>query len=203
MQMKKNITKCMVLIFCLTCGISMVHAQAVYKLEDTKDIDMKLVGTSTMHKWEMDARTAEGEAQFEVKSGNILSSLKSLSFGIAVKDLKSDSKKLDKNAYKALKSDDHKNILYKLASAVVSPSKDGKQLVKTTGELTIAGVTKEIEMDVYCVVNKNGAITCSGAEKLNMTDYNVEPPTFLLGAMKTGDAITLDFVVVYKLQKHA
>jgi len=53
-------------------------------------------------------------------------------------------------------------------------------------------------MDVYCIVNKDATITCSGSEKLNMTDYNVKPPSFMFGAMTTGDAVTLDFNVVYK-----
>jgi len=30
-----------------------------------------------------------------------------------------------------------------------------------------------------------------------MTDYQVKPPTFMGGAMKTGDALTLDFTMVY------
>jgi len=33
-----------------------------------------------------------------------------------------------------------------------------------------------------------------------MTDYNVKPPSFMFGAMKTGNTVTLDFTVVYKNQ---
>jgi len=52
-------------------------------------------------------------------------------------------------------------------------------------------------MDVYCVVNKDATINCSGTEALKMSDYKVEPPSFLFGAMKTDDAIKVDFNVVY------
>ncbi len=175
-------------------------SQSIYKIEETKDVAMKLLGTSTLHKWEMEATSVSGEAQFVFKSGSKsdLVSLKSLSFALEVKDLESDNKELDKNAYKALKSDEFKDIHYKLISATVTPEKKNEYLFKTSGKLTIAGVTKEIEMDVHCRINKNGTITCTGSKKLNMTDYNVEPPSFLLGAMKTGDAITLEFNVVYK-----
>jgi len=179
---------------------TVAQSQPKYKIEETKDVDMKLTGTSTMHKWEMNAKTVEGEGQFDVKDEKLIA-LTSLSFSVEVKDLKSDNKGLDKNAYKALKSDEHKDIHYKLISAKVSPEKEGRNLLKTHGKLTIAGVTKEIDMDVYCGINKDGTITCTGSDKLNMTDYQVKPPTFMLGAMKTGDAITLDFVVVYKKQK--
>jgi hypothetical protein len=53
-------------------------------------------------------------------------------------------------------------------------------------------------MDVSCVVNKNKTITCTGSDKLKMSDYQVKPPSFMLGAMKTGDAISLDFTMVFK-----
>jgi hypothetical protein len=53
-------------------------------------------------------------------------------------------------------------------------------------------------MDVHCTVNSDKTITCTGSGKMNMTDYNVAPPTFMSGAMKTGDAITLAFTMVYK-----
>ena len=91
-----------------------------------------------------------------------------------------------------------KDIVYKLISAKVSPATDGKYLVKTIGNLIIAGVTKKVVMDAYCVVNKDGTVTSTGSYKLYMTDYQVKPPSFMLGAMKTGDAITLDFILVYK-----
>ena len=52
-------------------------------------------------------------------------------------------------------------------------------------------------MDVYCNVNKDSTISCSCSKKLRMSDYEVEPPSFMLGAMKTGDDITLDFLLIY------
>ena len=204
--MKNHINKSLVMaLICLAGFGKAAQSQSVYAIKDTDDIDIKLQGTSTLHKWEMDARTVEGTAQFGFKPGeeNNLTSLKSLFFALEVNDLKSDSKGLDKNAYKALKSDEFKDIHYKLTSATVLPVKGNRYLLKTLGKLTIAGVTREIAMDVSCEVNADGTITCMGSDKLNMTDYNVKPPTFMLGAMKTGDEITLDFTLIYKKQKGA
>lgn len=177
------------------------QSQSLYTIKDSKDIEMKLSGTSTLHKWSMDAQTFTGDAAFGFNDANNhqLDSLTALSFSLQVKDLKSDEKMLDKNAYKALKTDEYKDIVYKLTSAKVFPGgKDKRHLVKTVGNLTIAGVTNEVAMDVYCVLNRDATITCTGSEKLKMTDYEVKPPSFMLGAMKTGDDITLDFTLVYK-----
>jgi polyisoprenoid-binding protein YceI len=198
MKMKKHIK---ILALIAMIGIAHIgYAQATYKIQDTKDVAMKLTGTSTVHDWEMDAKKATGEAQFVFKTetNGELQSVESLTFALAVKDLQSDSNGLDKNAYKALKADEYKNILYKLSSSTLSSENEG-YLLKTKGKLTIAGVTNDIVMDIHLVVNKNGAITSKGSYKMNMTDYKVDPPSYLLGTIKTGDAITLDFEVVYKI----
>jgi polyisoprenoid-binding protein YceI len=188
------------IIFCLLISIEGLTAQPVYKILDTKEIDMKLSGTSTLHDWVMNAQIFTGEAQFifNVENTDQLKSIKSLSFNLIVTNLKSGEKGLDKNAYKALKTDQYKDILYKLTSATVMPEKGGKYLIKTQGELTIAGVTNDVTMDVYAAINKDGSITCTGSNKLKMTDYQVKPPKFMLGAMKTGDDITLDYTLIYK-----
>jgi len=197
--MKNKIKQALLLTAICIIGFSnILQAQSVYKINDSKDIDMKLSGTSTLHKWTMDAKTFSGDADFKTGSAGQLTAVQSLTFSLAVANLKGSESGLNKNAYKALKANEYKDIDYKLLSATITPEKDNKYLIKARGNLTIAGVTKEVTMDVEGVVNENKTITCTGSEKLNMTDYAVKPPKFMLGAMTTGDAITLDFTLVYK-----
>lgn len=187
------------IVLYLLCLTQVAVAQSSYTISDSKFNDMKLSGTSSLHDWDMNAHTFTGKADFDFKKGDnqTLVGLTSLTFSLPVSNLTSDKKGLDKNAYEALHKDKHNNILYTLVTAKVSPEKDHKFLIKTTGNLTISGVTREVAMDVYCVVNKDASISCSGTEALKMSDYKVEPPSFMWGAMKTGDAIKLDFSVVY------
>lgn len=182
----------------------MGYSQSTYSINETKDVDMKILGTSTLHDWEMNAQSSSGEAQFVFRSDdeNDLVSIKSLSFTLHVEDLKGESNGLNKNAYEALKSGEFKDICYQLTSSTISAEKGG-YLIKSNGKLTIAGVTKEITMDVHGVVNDDGSLTSTGSYQLNMTDYNVDPPSFMWGAMKTGNAITMQFMVVYKKHKGA
>jgi hypothetical protein len=197
--MKTNIKQALVLTaICIIGFSSQLKAQSVYKINESKDMDMKLSGTSTLHSWSMDAKAFSGDANFITGNTGQLTAVKFLTFSLAVANLKGSESGLNKNAYKALKTGQYKDIDYKLLSAIVTPEKDNKYLIKAHGNLTIAGVTKEVTMDVECVVNKDATITCIGSEKLNMTDYAVKPPTFMLGAMKTGDVITLNFTLVYK-----
>jgi polyisoprenoid-binding protein YceI len=199
--MKYSLRLHLVLIVIFLFGSAQsIYSQAIYKINESKDNNMKLSGTSTLHKWDMNAQKFTGDAAFGFKPGSDdkLTSLKSLNFSLVVANLQSGEKGLDKNAYKALKTDQYKNILYKLSSATVSPSNNNKYLIKTAGSLSIAGTTKAVTMDVYCTINKDATVTCTGSDKLKMTDYQVKPPSFMMGAMKTGDDITLDFTMVYK-----
>lgn len=195
----KNSFRKVMFLFVLLAGSGIAGAQSVYKIVNSKGMDVTLSGTSTLHKWIMNAQNSSGEAKFGFNPKNAeLSSISALSFSLPTLNLKSKDKKLNKNAYKALKSTEHKNISYKMGTAKVMPENDGKYLVKTNGDLSIAGVTKNVDIDVYCVVNKDATITCTGSETLKMTDYDVKPPSFMAGAMKTGDDVTLNFTLLYK-----
>ena len=148
----------------------------------------------------MNAKTFTGEAKFlfDPTRRDQLTSLQALTFSLEVENLKSNEKALDKNAYKAMKTNEYKDIFFQLVWAKVVHKTENKYFIETHGNLTIAGITRAVKMDVYCMVNKDSTITCTGSEKLKMTDYKINPPSFLMGAMKTGDAITLDFILVYK-----
>jgi polyisoprenoid-binding protein YceI len=197
--MKKKNRQILCLATAMACTYGL-QAQAMYKTGGSQENNMKMSGTSTFHDWTMSAKTFTGDAQFGFapSTSDKLTSVKSLNFTLPVEDLKGSEKGLDKNAYEALKSGQYKDILYKLTLAQVMPSTSNKYTVRTRGDLTIAGVTKEVIMDVNCAINTDASVTCTGSDKLKMTDYQVKPPKFMMGAMTTGDDITLDFTIVYK-----
>lgn len=197
--MVKNVKGLVLVFLCFTVFPNMGYSQSTYKVKETKGFDIKVSGTSTLHDWEMETLKSTGEAKFMFEAGSEknLVSVSSLSFALLVTNLKSDSDGLNDNAYEALKTEENKYIKYKLTSSTITPEKDG-YLIKSNGKLTVAGVTKDIKMDVHAIVNDDGTVSTKGSYKLKMTDYKIEPPSFLLGAMTTGDDITVDFNVVYK-----
>ena len=102
--MKNNIKQTLVLTaICIMGFSSMLHAQSAYKINESKDMDMKLSGTSTLHSWTMDAKTFSGDADFKTGASGELTSVKSLTFSLVVANLKGSENGLNKNAYKALK----------------------------------------------------------------------------------------------------
>ena len=131
-------------------------------------------------------------------SNNIISSITTLDFVLPVENLKSNEKAMDHNAWKALKYKRFQDIIYKLKKSQIKPSANNQQPILTVGDITIAGVTKEVSIEVMCKVNADKTIYCKGSKKLNMTDFQVEPPSFLMGAMRTGNEIELQFDLIFK-----
>lgn len=167
------------------------------KFSQSTGSSIKISGTSTLHDWEMTSSQLKSQGNFEVNSQNQLINLSDFSFSIVVKTLKSDNKKLDNNAYKALKTDKHNEITFKAKTAQVQPI-NNKGAVKVVGELQIAGMSKNKTFEATCTVQDKNLIRCSGKTKLLMTDFDVTPPSFMLGAMKTGDEITISYDIIYK-----
>jgi polyisoprenoid-binding protein YceI len=175
-------------------------AQSVYKLSGSKENQLKVSGKSNVHDWAMTANNPTCEAEFSNPTGtdNIPKNLTSLSFSVNSKSLKSEHSSMDNRTYKVIKADDYPKITFKMSSAVISPVAKGKFSIKTIGVLNIAGVAKTINMQVNGIVNADQSITCSGTQKLKLTDYSIQPPSFMLGAMKVGDELSIAFNLNFK-----
>ncbi len=49
-----------------------------------------------------------------------------------------------------------------------------------------------------CKPNADNTITVTGTQKISMKDFAIDPPTFMLGTIKTGNDITLSFTIVLR-----
>jgi polyisoprenoid-binding protein YceI len=161
--------------------------QTTYKQTGTPTII--IAGTSTMHDWTMTSKESTYNAVFETNADGTHSLLKTVSVTIPAESLKSGKGAMDKNAYKALKTEQHKQISFQLTSSKIAGNK-----ITCSGNLTISGNTKPVDVDVTYDV-KNGNMVCKGSRKIKMTDFKVEPPSFMFGSVTTGDEITVTFEV--------
>ena len=156
-------------------------------------------GTSTLHDWEMVAETMSGTANL-TKDEKQVKSLSSLTFNVTAESLKSGKSGMDKNAYNALKTGEHKTISYQLSNVEsIKPSIDGKgYIIRSNGKLSVAGKTNEESFKVYSLVLPDGTVQFKGEVSFPMSKYGIEPPTAVMGTIKTGDDIKIKFSVVYK-----
>ncbi|MEO6851041.1 MAG: YceI family protein [Mucilaginibacter sp.] len=197
--MKNNIKQILLLtLICTLAFSSLIKAQTGYKLTTGTDVAIKVLGSSNVHDWVMATSAMESQGNFKFGEGNQLRELTGFSFSLNAKSLKSEHESMDNRTYKTIKADKYPKIAYKLISAVITPIQKNKYLVKTTGDLTIAGVTQTISMNVTAIVSDENTISCTGSEKLKLTDFKIDPPSFLLGAMKVTNDLTIQFNLLYK-----
>ncbi len=164
------------------------------------DADIKVLGTSNLHNWSMEDKDVSCTAKFTYTTAKstMPTALETLTLSFPVHNLKSGKSGMDSKAYSALKAKDGGNIVFSSTSSTVTPAAAGQFNVKSNGNLTIAGVTKPVIMDAACQVTKDGTVNCTGTEKLKMSDYQIKPPTYMMGALKTGDGLTINFTLVVK-----
>lgn len=185
---KKTLLLC-AFTLCATAFAKISVAQT-YKIAPGSEI--KVAGTSNIHDWTMQSNTVSGEAQLTL-NGKDLADVKTLNFSLAVKSLKGKEDLLNTRAYKAMKADKYANITFKLNSAAVTGD-----VVKGNGSLTIAGVTKEVAVQGKATENADGSVTISGSRKIKMSEYGIQPPSFMLGALKVADEVNVIYTIKLK-----
>jgi len=189
-----NMKKFAAILAVLTISVvSLSFAQATYVM--TNGTELMVSGTSTLHDWEMKSAKGTGQAVITLENG-ILKGIQSLSVNLTAETLESGKSQMDRNAYKALKTDKNPQIKY-----VLKDIKSGQGNTWTaTGDLTIAGVTKTFTMPV--TVNQQGSVLeFSGSISTKLTEFKIDPPTAMLGTIKTGNDVKLSFSAKFNPSK--
>ncbi|TDW96712.1 YceI family protein [Dinghuibacter silviterrae] len=159
--------------------------------------ELVISGTSTLHDWTMKSIQSSCFATLNVDPAGQVSALNTLSFSTPATALKSDHSGMDNNAYKALKTDQNPTITYTLSSVSVAGGKGGST-VTCKGKLTIAGSTRDEDVVAFCKTNPDNTITVTGTKKISMRDFQIDPPTFAFGTVRTGNDIVLTFHLTLK-----
>ena len=155
-----------------------------------------VAGTSNIHDWEMTGNDFQGILKAELADGQLVK-IDQLHFAVVAESLKSGKGGMDKNTYKALKTDDNKRITYQLQKVNnIDCVSNSSCKVTTTGYLTIAGTKKQVEV-VFDAKVAGDKIVLTGEKKIKMTDFQVDPPTAMFGTITTGDEVNVKFNITY------
>lgn len=182
---------CIALLFSTT-----LPAQQTLTLDDAAT-SIVLSGTSTFHDWEMPLQEgrSSGSATF-VFSEDGLAQLTALQVQIEAEGLKSNRKGMNKDAYAALNTEEFPYLTFELAEVNKIEQQADGYLVDVRGDLSISGVTKTVDLQATCTLNGDQQVTCEGSYSLDMTDYGVTPPKTMLGIVKAGKEVTVDYRAV-------
>jgi hypothetical protein len=181
-------------VICLCAFVVMSMRPVKNPAPEVGNADVKVLGTSNLHNWSMEDKDVTCSVQFMYGAGKTLPvSLAAFTFSFPVHNLKSESSGMDSKAYDAMKAKTQGNIAFAASSSKIIPVTNDQFTVNSSGNLTIAGVTKAVALTAACSVKADGTIACAGTYGLRMSDYQIKPPTYLLGTLRTGNKLTIDF----------
>ncbi|HKK25325.1 MAG TPA: YceI family protein, partial [Gracilimonas sp.] len=141
-----------------------------------------------VHDWQSEAEQFSGNATIVTEEDSLIS-ISDLQFNVVVDGIKSGKGGMDKKTYNALDKDKYPNITFVL-SEITSIS---DTMLTATGDLTVSGVTKTIQMDVNYEILPDGSVLFNGTQNINMKDYDVDPPKAMFGAIKAGEEVDVIF----------
>lgn len=169
-----------------------VEAQKVQKVNMTGST-MVIKGTSNLHDWESKVQQISGQVTTKT-NGNTLESLTSVTITIPVSSIKSGKSIMDSKTYDALNNEKFPSITFIAGTGSIQAG----NVISTSGKLTVAGVTRDVTLKVTYSVAADGQLKVKGSTKFKMTDFKVNPPTALLGTLKTGNEVEIVFDVNFK-----
>ena len=159
-------------------------------------------GTSNVHPYTASSKAVRlTRFQIAATNGDVLrqvlqpGALEAFDIAIAASSLASPKGDIDKNMHKALKVQEHADITFRLRTLDTGTGEAAGIPLKAIGTLTIAGVEREVTLDLKA--QRAGAtLTLTGGVDLLMTDFGVTPPKAMLGMLKTDAKVRVSFEVV-------
>jgi polyisoprenoid-binding protein YceI len=180
-----------ILITAIALAVFLAGVAAADRLIPTKGSLIRIEGTSTLHDWTMEGTTIDGTIvappleQWKNDASDV-------SVAVPVTSIRSEHAKMDKLMAEALKAGANPTIRYELTSAALAASGTTLRL-DTRGKLTIAGVTREVAMQVSGTRDPAGTYLLTGQVPIRMSDYGIKPPTAMMGTIRTGNDVKVTF----------
>jgi hypothetical protein len=186
--------------------VGIVRADVRFEAVPDKS-SVQVDGTSSLHDWTVKSSTINGHLDLKadvpadatpqkLREAIIANPKAEIAVEIPVDKITSDKKDMDKKMYAALKQQQSPTITYTLTKLEIPKDAKADQeemKVQTTGNLTVAGATKEVQIPMTLKLADAKNLKLSGNIELKMTDFGIKPPEAMLGMVKADDAVKVQF----------
>lgn len=159
---------------------------------------MRIEGTSTVHDWTCEVKTITGEMTTatgaDIASGGVPIGGRLV---IPVSAIDCGNGTMQKKMRDALKASTHNTITYELVDAKLAGAPSGNSFkLLAKGKLTIAGKQKPVDITLNGQDLGGSKLRLQGSYPLLMSDFGIDPPTAMLGTLKTGNKVVVHFDIV-------
>jgi polyisoprenoid-binding protein YceI len=167
-----------------------VVLQAHSAVAQQPNADFTVSGTSTIRGWTCSARGVI--AVTPAKSGGqavpgFANGVQTATVTVPVKAFTCPNDEMTQHLLEAMKADKFAEIVYRLEKYEVA----GAQ-AQATGTMTITGVSQPVTFPIGLKASPQG-VQVEGNTRLDMTKFGVEPPVVMLGMLKVGPQIRIEF----------
>jgi polyisoprenoid-binding protein YceI len=152
----------------------------------------RIDGTSTVGRYSCSAARVDGRA--DVPPNGAEQATAEVTVGVGSFDC--GNSRMNRDFRDALRQQEHPSIRFTLDDARVigtEPRPGAWVPVRARGRLSLAGVERRIDIRAQGRRAGHGAVTLRGEHPMRMTDFQVDPPTGLLGAVRAHDAVVVRF----------
>jgi len=160
--------------------------------------EVTIEGTSSLHAFH--CKTNKIMAYVDVDPGytqdltKVARPIASVKVNIVVRTLTCGNGQMDKNMYSTLDADKNPIIKYTMSGYdILGGTSPTSFTAETKGTLTISGKEKNIAMKINAARLSDGKATAQGEQAVLMTDFGIEPPSFMFGRLKVGNEIKVKF----------
>lgn len=193
----------LLLLFTNFILFSLSYSQINFRIDEGSV--MTISGTSTIHDWTSKVNEIKGEYVLKEtikdkklpKSGGLIEKIRMVIPVLSIESPRGET--MDNKTYNALKSDEFPELVFeaKMDNLEQVFDKEGSRfLLMVTGNLTLAGSTKEVTISLEGERLPSGKLKFKGAYPIDMVEYNIEPPTAMFGQIKTGKDVVVDFDLI-------
>ena len=172
----------------------------LYLNNDGKNIFILIGKVSETHKqnintWKSEVKTITGNGTFELEN-NKPTKIYKLNVNFLVESIESGKNKMDTYIFEALREERNPTINLKISE--VSPITNETTSVR--GMITIGGITKPISLK-GTVTSFNEEIYIKGSTVVDMTRFNITPPSVMFGSVIVNKNVTIDYSLVLSNQE--
>lgn len=125
---------------------------------------------------------------------------------IRTENLDCGNRQMNRDLYHALKAEEHPMIGMVLLettrqSSAQAPGADGWMDITARARLTIAGVSRTIELPVRARQTSPDTYRFVSKHPINMTDFSIDPPTAMMGLVKVNNRIEIHFDLAVEVRQ--
>lgn len=118
-----------------------------------------------------------------------------------VRSFDCENRMMTRDLRETLKEQVYPNITIELQSLRIPESASKQQRVTGRAKVTIAGTSQELDMNWTLVRENVSTMRLLGTHDFSFTQFNIDPPTKMMGMIRVKDEIKVDFDLVMEMKE--